>query len=90
MTSPEHHIDGAHVNAPTPPAEAPTALRPGDENDWLPGETEGDREIRLRQLGVTPEPAAEADDSEDLAARWEAQQTGEDGTGESGVAPADA
>jgi hypothetical protein len=79
MTTPEHHPDGAHVNAPVPPTPAPTAHYPGDENDWLPGETEADREIRLRQLGVTPEPAAEDGDSEDLAAKWAEQQGDEDG-----------
>lgn len=92
MTSPEHHIDGTHVNAPTPPTEAPAAVRPGDENDWLEGETEADREIRLQQLGVTAGPAPEGGDEpgEDLSAKWEAQQVGEDGTGESGVGPANA
>lgn len=84
MTSPEHHIDGAHVNAPTPPADMPTALRPGDENDWLEGETEADREIRLRQLGVTSRPAPEDGGEDDLAAKWAEQQ------GDEGAAPSNA
>lgn len=78
MTTPEHHVDGTHVNAPTPPTPAPTALRPGDENDWLEGETEADRKARLQQLGATPEPNA-AQGDEDLAAKWEKQQTDEGG-----------
>lgn len=82
MTSPEHHIDGTHVNAPTPPTEAPAAVQPGDENDWLEGETEADREIRLQQLGAMSRPAAEgggAPGDVDLGAKWAEQQQGDEG-----------
>jgi hypothetical protein len=84
--TPEHHEDGTHVGAPTAPTPAPTSLRPGDEHDWQPGETEADREARLQQLGYSPTgellntERAEQVEQRDLRAEWAEQQAAEDGT----------
>lgn len=67
-TTPEHHQDGARIM----PTEVPTAIYPGDENDRLPGETEADREERLRQLGVQRE--QDGTERRDLQAEWSEQQ----------------
>jgi hypothetical protein len=72
MTSPEHHEDGGYVNAPRPPEPYDPPLRPEDDGDWRPGETEADRDARLA-AAAAPDPGAESD----LAAKWAEQQAGQ-------------
>lgn len=63
MTTPEHHQDGAHTRAPQPPTELPETAPTEDE--WRAGETEADREARLKA-----EPVSEPG----LAEKWAERQ----------------
>lgn len=78
MTTPEHDIDGTHLPSAANNAGEPALTSPERaQQDWLPGETEQDREIRLGRQQSESEQGQDGAETRDLAAEWREQQDGD-------------